>query len=110
MVQNTGLVDIVDPNIIAKKSVDMWQSYLKGKSWRCKKSPTKAHHWVETTHGGESSIFTCKYCEETRKMRNTWSGVMAEVSKKLKKGRAMDINLRSEERIRNEAEASKNEP
>ena len=86
-----------EPLIGAKKLGDMWQSYKKGNSWRCKKSPTKAHYWQESKHGGETSEFTCKHCETTRKMRNTWSGQMQEVAKKLKIQKAMDIDIRSEE-------------
>jgi len=97
-----------EPLIGAKKLGDMWQSYRDGKSWCCKKSPTKAHYWQETKHGGETSEFTCKYCEATRKMCNTWSGQMSEVAKKLKKQKIFDLNLKNEETQANEGNHENN--
>jgi hypothetical protein len=33
-----------------------YAEYLEGESWRCSKSPSKAHHWIV----GSQTI--CKYC------------------------------------------------
>ena len=70
---------------INKTSVDLYDEYLKGDSWKCEKSPTKAHYWQEQKHDNEESIFVCKHCEERRKMWNTWSGALARMAKKLNK-------------------------
>jgi hypothetical protein len=38
-----------------------YTKYLKGRTWFCKKSPVKAHWWVEHRRI-RGDIFICKYC------------------------------------------------
>ena len=41
------------------------KEYIKSNVWKCEKSPTGAHHYVESarTHG----VFICKWCGEDRR-------------------------------------------
>ena len=47
----------------------MWlnpdKEYMESNAWKCEKSPTGAHYWVEglNVHG----IFTCKWCAQHRR-------------------------------------------
>jgi hypothetical protein len=84
-------INLENPN----KLNDLHKAYIKGKRWKCpsSKSPTGAHHWVESKKGHESSEFTCRYCDEIRKMCNTFSGQMGIVAKKLKKGKVIEYRL-----------------
>lgn len=66
-------------------NIDLWKKYVDGDTWKCEKSPTKAHYWQEEKHEEEGSTFVCKYCTEGRKMANTWSGALTSMAKKLKK-------------------------
>ncbi len=47
-----------------------YQDYLKSDRWKCGKSPTGAHHWVER---GTSGIFICKYCMDVAKFPRTFA-------------------------------------
>jgi len=40
-----------------------FQQYVNSGSWKCDKSPTKAHWWV-----AEDSEQVCKFCGEARKV------------------------------------------
>lgn len=37
--------------------------YISSEAWRCRKSPTGAHHWTITD---DDRAMTCKYCGEKR--------------------------------------------
>ena len=78
---------------MADTSKDLYDEYVKGDSWKCKKSPTKAHYWQEGTKEDETSVFTCKYCVEKRKMPNSWSAALAAMAKKLGKHTAISTDL-----------------
>ena len=41
--------------------VTPFHDYVQSKSWKCKKSPTNAHHWVED--GFMTGKFICKHCQ-----------------------------------------------
>lgn len=70
-------------------NLDLYNEYLRGDTWKCEKSPTKAHHWQEANHENEVAMFICKHCEEKRKLPNTWGGALARMAKKLNKSRAI---------------------
>ena len=55
MAKHTNLKDFaeIDGRLIYKG----YMAYYLSNSWKCDKSPTKAHWWV-----GVDGIFTCKYC------------------------------------------------
>jgi hypothetical protein len=40
--------------------------------WKCKHSPTSAHHWVETDV--QRGLFRCKYCSSLRRFLLNSSG------------------------------------
>lgn len=51
------------------KNVNIKQAnkrYLEGDSWRCKLSPTGAHHWVCIWSEGKKSLWRCPHCGEER--------------------------------------------
>lgn len=66
-------------------SKDLYDDYVNGDSWKCEKSPTKAHYWQEGTREDGTSVFICKHCTEARKMPNTWSAALSAMAKKLHK-------------------------
>lgn len=35
------------------------ENYIKGKKWRCRKSPTGAHYWTDEIKWG---FLVCKFC------------------------------------------------
>lgn len=51
------------------------EAYLVSDVWKCDKSPTNAHHWVQitiTTELAKEGWFVCKYCGEVRKFHVEW--------------------------------------
>ncbi len=48
-----------------ERKVSAYQNYLDSEVWKCKKSPTGAHHWVETkTLEDGQRRFQCKHCSK----------------------------------------------
>jgi len=43
-----------------------FRNYIADGLWKCDKSPTNAHWWIEVTRNGCYGLFSCKYCHETR--------------------------------------------
>lgn len=44
-----------------------YQEYLVSDDWKCKDSPSGAHHWVENrTLHKDHSCFQCVHCREER--------------------------------------------
>jgi len=47
--------------------------------WKCSKSPTNAHHWVEaqwTKDGWQhTGLFYCQYCYDARRFPVYWSQI-----------------------------------
>ena len=68
---------------------DLWKEYIDKGTWKCEKSPTKAHYWQEVSHEAEEGAFVCKHCDEKRKMPNSWGGALSRMAKKLGKPRAI---------------------
>jgi len=54
------------------------RKYVESGRWKCKESPTGAHHWVEL----ESGKFTCKYCLESRVITVAYSWLVDNVEEK----------------------------
>jgi len=53
---------------------DPYDNYIEGGSWRCNKSPTGAHHWVElpNTSKGGRAIFLCQWCYDAKELPVTY--------------------------------------
>jgi len=52
------------------------QAYLKSDGWKCQRSPSGAHHWVECRASStDSGTFQCVHCGEKRVQENlvTWN-------------------------------------
>lgn len=48
--------------------------YMKSGRWKCPKSPTGAHYWIEAkVKRVEPGTFVCKYCWEVRKRNITFN-------------------------------------
>ena len=48
-----------------------YQEYLMSDDWKCKESPSGAHHWVENrTLYKDHSGFQCVHCGEERQFNN----------------------------------------
>lgn len=45
------------------------REYVRSGRWKCDKSPTGAHHWVERSPNG---IFICKWCFDVRRFPRTF--------------------------------------
>lgn len=52
------------------------EEYYKSGRWKCSKSPTGAHHWVELTSSRKvSGMWHCKYCNDVTKFPLTWQSL-----------------------------------
>lgn len=50
-----------------------YKDYIESGVWRCGKSPTGAHHWVEVAIGSKTrGLFICIWCEDTKKFPITY--------------------------------------
>lgn len=52
------------------------KAYLKSDVWKCKDSPTGAHHWIEIKGSKISGVFYCKWCGDARKFPLTMADAM----------------------------------
>lgn len=55
-----------------------YEEYVKSGVWKCDKSPTGAHHWVElkeTTKLAKEGYFVCIYCHDVKKFPTNWEQV-----------------------------------
>ena len=43
-----------------------FRNYIANGLWKCDKSPTGAHYWIEVERDGCYGLFDCKYCHESR--------------------------------------------
>lgn len=50
--------------------------YVASGCWKCKKSPTGAHHWYEPDGRGLSGVFYCLYCYEVKELPTSLSQAM----------------------------------
>ena len=52
-----------EPTTLSKE----YARYIRSGVWRCDKSPTGAHHWIDAkVEGAKSGTFVCKYCWEIK--------------------------------------------
>ena len=59
---------------MAKSIARQDKDYNDSGRWKCSKSPTGAHHWIEAKVGeAEPGTFVCKYCFEVSKRVITFS-------------------------------------
>ena len=55
-----------------------YKEYLNSNIWRCGKSPTNAHYWLETNSSkgyDHTGVFYCKYCGDAKRMPVYWSQI-----------------------------------
>lgn len=48
--------------------------YIAEGKWKCKISPTGAHHWIETERG--TGKFQCKHCQQSNKLPVSYTDAM----------------------------------
>jgi len=48
-----------------------YQEYLRSDAWKCKESPSGAHHWIESRIPSEErNAFQCIYCGQEKQFGN----------------------------------------
>lgn len=52
---------------MGRKTWLKYEAYLKSDVWRCKDSPTGAHHWIEIGGPKTAGVFYCKWCGDAKK-------------------------------------------
>ena len=63
-------MDKADNRTYNTRTVD--RLYLEQGRWKCEKSPTGAHHWIEFVGVGK---FRCIYCHAIRRFPTSWGDV-----------------------------------
>ena len=58
------------------------KAYYESGKWKCDKSSTGAHHWLEVDRTEAPGLFYCKYCYDVRRFYITW--IEADRRQKLK--------------------------
>ena len=85
------------------------QDYIESGCWKCDKSPTGAHYWIETPSKTKvnSGLFYCKYCLDAKKMPVHFgdalvaSGVRRIPSQSLREITRLDVaDIRPQRRIK----------
>ena len=56
---------MADSDIVIRKG---HEEYIKSGRWKCPKSPTGAHHWIEGNHTDLPGVYYCKWCFEVKEM------------------------------------------
>jgi len=58
---------------VGKKFPIGYEEYYESGVWKCDKSPTGAHHWIELTSSNKvKGMWCCKYCSDVTKFPLTW--------------------------------------
>lgn len=63
-------------NMRRTNRVDRHREYVESGRWKCAKSPTGAHHWIEPSSAEAPGAFYCKWCYEVKELPTTLQDAM----------------------------------